>query len=51
MKRINNEDMKKIKGGFSSSMLNAIMRTASFMYNIGQAIGSAIRRTTSRNYC
>ena len=42
-----------IKGGASltSSMLNAIVRTVSTMFSIGQAVGSAIRRAVSKNYC
>ena len=51
MKKLNNTEMKSIEGGVSSSMLNAILRGASLLYNMGQAIGSAIRRSISRNYC
>lgn len=53
MKKINKDEMYKIKGGanFSSAMLNALMRTVSGMFSIGQAVGSAIRRTLGKNYC
>ena len=51
MKKLNNIEMKKIEGGVSSSMINAILRGASLLYNMGQAIGSAIRRSLSKNYC
>lgn len=47
------EEMFKIKGGagLTSAMLNALMRTVSVMFTIGQAVGSAIRRATGKNYC
>lgn len=53
MKKINKDEMYKIKGGasFSSAMLNALMRTVSGMFSIGQAVGSAIRRALGKNYC
>lgn len=53
MKRLNKNEMLEIKGGtnLSSSMLNAIMRAVSGMFAIGQAVGSAIRRITGKNYC
>lgn len=54
MKRILTKDMKQIKGGasgISSAVLNALMRTVSVMFSLGQAVGSAIRRTYGKNYC
>ena len=51
MEKLNSNEMRKIKGGFSSSMLNALLRGASLLYNMGQAIGSSIRRSLTRNYC
>jgi site-specific DNA-methyltransferase (adenine-specific) len=53
IKKLKKEEMMKIKGGagISSAMLNALMRAVSVMFSIGQAVGSAIRRTSSKNYC
>lgn len=53
MKKINNEKLKEIKGGagVSSAVLNALMRTVSVMFSLGQAVGSAIRRVSGKNYC
>lgn len=53
MKKLNDQELVVVKGGagFSSAMLNALMRTVSVMFNIGQAVGTAIRRATGRNYC
>ena len=52
MKQINNEEMKKVKGGgVTATMINAVMRTVSTMFTIGQAIGSAIRRAVRGSYC
>lgn len=45
--------MLNIKGGagFTAAMLNAVIRTVSTMFSMGQAIGSAIRRAVNGNYC
>ncbi len=51
MKKLNEQELSKVRGGFSSAALNAILRGASLLYNMGQAIGSAIRRSLNRNYC
>lgn len=53
MNKLKKEEMLKVKGGagLTSAMLNALMRTASVMFSIGQAVGSAIRRVTGKNYC
>ena len=53
MEKINNEEMMKINGGagVTASMLNAVIRTVSTMFTVGQAIGSAVRRAVTGNYC
>lgn len=54
MKKLLNKEMKEIKGGasgISSAVLNALMRTVSVMFSLGQAVGSAIRRVSGNNYC
>jgi len=54
MKKLMNQEMKKINGGatgISSAVLNALMRTVSVMFSLGQAVGSAIRRVSNKNYC
>lgn len=54
MEKITSQEMKKITGGasgISSAVLNALMRTVSVMFTLGQAVGSAIRRTATKNYC
>ncbi|MCI6266275.1 MAG: hypothetical protein MR598_05455 [Erysipelotrichaceae bacterium] len=53
MQKLKKEEMFTIKGGagFSSAMLNAMMRTVSVMFSIGQAVGSAIRRAVNGSYC
>lgn len=53
MSELNSQQLVFVKGGsgFSSSMLNAVIRTVSTLFSVGQAVGSAIRRATSRNYC
>ena len=53
MKNLKKEELFKVKGGasVSSAMLNALMRTVSVMFSVGQAVGSAIRRTLKKSYC
>lgn len=54
MKRLMDDEMIQVKGGaasVTSAMLNALMRTVSAMFTLGQAVGSAIRRAYSKNYC
>lgn len=53
VKNLEKEQMLNIKGGasFSSAMLNAMMRTVSVMFNLGQAVGTALRRVLDKNYC
>ena len=53
MKKLDNRELIKVKGGagVTAAMINAVIRTVSTMFTIGQAIGSAIRRTVRGNYC
>lgn len=53
MKEINKNKLLEVKGGtaLSSAVLNALMRTVSVMFSVGQAVGSAIRRMAGKNYC
>ncbi|MEE3342932.1 MAG: hypothetical protein VZS44_02460 [Bacilli bacterium] len=53
MDLLTNEQLIIIKGGagLNSSMLNALIRTVSTLFTLGQAVGSAIRRGTSKKYC
>lgn len=49
----NEHELYEINGGInlSSSMLNAIATTARIVLEIGRSIGSALRRSTSKNVC
>ena len=53
MNKLKKEEMKKIKGGagVTAAMINAVIRTVSTMFGIGQAIGSAVRRAVRGSYC
>lgn len=53
MKKIDNEEMKNIEGGtqFSASMLSGIYRTIEVIMNIGEALGSYIRRKIEGKMC
>ena len=49
---LENKELYSIKGGaINYTMLNTIARIASTIFSIGQAVGSAVRRATSRRYC
>ena len=53
MKKLTKEEMKKIKGGSTSyvTALNTVLKAISTLFNIGQAIGSAISRSREGNQC
>lgn len=49
---LTNEELIKVKGGsISATMLNAISRLIESLLNLGQLVGSSIRRSVSKNYC
>lgn len=50
---LSDDQLMSVKGGagLNSSMLNALIRTVSTLFTLGQAVGSAIKRGTTRRYC
>ncbi len=54
MKRLNNKELKEIKGGSSSltsSMINYIGDLIDILISAGRKLGSSIRRIGSGNAC
>ena len=54
MIKIKEEEMKNIVGGTSISYitaLNTVLKAIGTLFNVGQAIGSAIGRSRSGNTC
>lgn len=53
MKKINKNELYTIIGGatLTGTMLSAITKGVSTIYNIGRALGSALRRAISGKYC
>ena len=53
MKELKKEEMKKIEGGASitAAMLGAIYRLIETIYNLGDALGSSIRRVVEGKNC
>ena len=53
MQYLEDKKLIYIKGGagLNSSMLNALIRTVSTLFTLGQAVGSAVRRGFSKKYC
>lgn len=48
------EDLIKIKAGgtmFTPTLVNALARIIGTLFEIGQSIGSSLRRVVNRNYC
>jgi len=49
---VRNEDLIEIKGGaFSTTLLNSVSRLIDTLLKLGQTVGSAIRRSASKNVC
>ena len=40
-----------IGGGISGTLINALTNTAKFLYNLGKALGSSLRRMGDGSYC
>ena len=52
MRELNKEEMKKIDGGsVSAAMLGAIYKIVETIYNLGDALGSSIRRVIEDKNC
>jgi hypothetical protein len=49
--KLKNEELYKIQGGASATLLNAFSRAVSTILELGRTVGSAIRRAYSKNYC
>jgi hypothetical protein len=46
------EELLNIKGGaINATLVNALARIIGVFYDIGEAVGSSIRRITSKNRC
>jgi hypothetical protein len=46
------EELIKVKGGaISAQVLNAIARGINTLYNLGQAVGSVLRRALRKKIC
>ena len=53
MESLNKQQLISVKGGagLTTGMLNALIRTVSTLFSLGQAVGTAIRRGTTKRYC
>lgn len=49
---LTNEELVLIKGGgVTAAFVTALIKVYDTIYEIGRAVGSAIRHITSNNYC
>ena len=52
MKRLNENEMLEIEGGgITGTLINAFIATGKFIYNLGQSLGSGLRRIGTNNLC
>ena len=53
MKKLNNTELLAIIGGASitGTLINAATSAAKFIYSMGQALGSSLRRISGRTLC
>lgn len=53
MQQLTIKETKKIFGGakISASMINQIIRSATFLLELGRSLGSAIRRYQLKKWC
>lgn len=51
--QLNDVELYKLIGGagFNATFVNAIIRGASFIFDFGKTIGTAIRRSITGNIC
>lgn len=50
--KLNKQEMTKVTGGgISYSLLNAITKAITAIYELGKNTGSAIRRAIEKTYC
>lgn len=50
---MNNEELKLVYAGASlnGTLLNALVRVGSLIFDIARALGSSLRRTRTGSYC
>jgi len=49
---LTNEELIIIRGGgITATFLNSLSRLMDTLYNLGQAVGSSLRRLTSKKVC
>lgn len=52
MINLNKNELIKIEGGaLSAAFMNSLSRAVSTLFNLGQIVGSTIRRLISKKYC
>ena len=54
MLELKEKELNEINGGavnWSGTFINAITSAGKFIYNLGQSLGSSVRRIVGGNYC
>lgn len=53
MSKLKNYELKEIVGGikFSAAFLNNIIKGVNLLLELGRSVGTALRRSLTKNYC
>lgn len=51
MKKLDEKELQKINGGFTSIIVSYATNAARFIYELGQSLGNSIRRIIEKNTC
>ena len=52
MSKLNNKEMQDVVGGgLTGTIINAVIGAGRFIYGLGQAFGSGLRRIGTNNLC
>lgn len=53
MKELNKLELNDVVGGsiLTAAFINAVVRGATYIMDLGRRLGSSIRRMITRNYC
>ena len=53
LRKMSKQEMKQVNGGFSltAAMFQNMLKFANMFFEIGKALGSALRRSQTGSYC
>lgn len=53
LRKMSKQEMKQVNGGFNwtAAMFQSVLKFANVFFEIGKALGSALRRSQTGSYC